>query len=126
MRVPTVGSIVKIRTSYRQGPCMIPPQPAFHVYEGKILPSYKWLNDREFCLSGDQNWPIRVINLSTVEDIELVSGELKEIKTDIETFVVDGSKGNKYTVTRSKQGWKCTCPGFGFRGQCKHVSELSK
>jgi hypothetical protein len=32
---------------------MIPPRPAFHEYEGKVLPSYKWLNDRQFCMSGD-------------------------------------------------------------------------
>ena len=126
MKVPTVGSVVTVRTSYRQGASMVPPQPTFQVFEGKILPSYKWLTDREFCLSGDKDWPIRVMSMDIVEDIQLVSGEFKEVKTDVETFVVAGSKGNKYTVTRSKQGWKCTCPGFGFRSQCKHVTELSK
>lgn len=126
MKVPTVGSVVKVRTTYRQGPVMIPPQPAFHLYEGKILPSYKWLTDREFCMSGDNDWPIRVINMDLVEDIQLVSGEFKEVKTDNQVFVVEGSKGSKYTVTRNKQGWSCTCPGFQFRRQCKHVTELSK
>lgn len=126
MQVPTVGSVVKVRTSFRQGPMMIPPQPAFTMFEGKILPSYKWLTDREFCMSGDKDWPIRVISMDIVEGIELVSGELKEVKTASDVFIVEGSKGNKYTVTRNKQGWKCTCPGFGFRGQCKHVTELNK
>jgi uncharacterized Zn finger protein len=28
-------------------------------------------------------------------------------------------------VTRNGKGWNCTCPGFQFRRQCKHVSELS-
>lgn len=126
MQVPTVGSVVKVRASFRQGPMMIPPRPAFTVFEGKILPSYKWLTDREFCMSGDSDYPIRVINMDMVDGIELVSGNFKEVKTDTQVFVVEGSKGNKYTVTKNKQGWKCTCPGFGFRGQCKHVSELSK
>lgn len=126
MKVPKVGSVVKVRTRYSQGPSMIPPGPAFRLFEGKILPSYKWLTDREFCLSGDVDWPIRVISMDFIEDIEMVSGEFKEVKTNVESFVVEGSKGNKYVVTRTKSGWKCTCPGFGFRGQCKHVTELSK
>ena len=126
MLVPTVGSVVKIRAIYRQGPSMIPPQPGFHIFEGKVLPPYKWLTDREFCLTGDKDWPIRVFNMDGIEDIQLLSGNLKEIKTDVETFIVDGSKGKQYTVTRDSKGWKCTCPGFQFRSQCKHVTELSK
>ena len=125
MRVPTVGSVIKVRTSYIQGPRMIPPRPAYHEYEGKVLPSYKWLNDRQFCMSGDDSWPIRVITMDFVENLNILSGSTKEIKTDIKTWEVPGSKGNKYIVARNSQGWSCTCAGFQFRKQCKHVSELS-
>lgn len=31
--------------------------------------------------------------------------------------IVQGSKGNTYIV----QDGKCTCPGFKFKGNCKHV-----
>lgn len=123
MKVPTVGSVIKVRVSYSQGPQMVPPQDDFHEYEGKVLPSYKWLSDREFCLSGDDNWPIRVINVESVKDMKLISGELKDVKSAVETFVVVGSKGHKYTVTRSSKGWTCTCPGASFRGTCKHIEE---
>lgn len=125
MRVPTVGSVVKVRTVYSQGPNMIPPRPAFTVFEGKVLSPYKWLNDRQFCMSGDDNWPIRVISMDMVEDIELLNGSFNEVKTDVQTWEVAGSKGSKYVVTRNSKGWSCTCPGFQFRKQCKHVSELS-
>jgi hypothetical protein len=125
MRVPTVGSVVKVRARYSQGPRMIPPRPAFHEYEGKVLPSYKWLNDRQFCMSGDDSWPIRVITMDFVEDVKILNGSFKEISTDVKTWEVAGSKGNKYVVTRNSQGWSCTCTGFQFRKQCKHVSELS-
>ncbi len=125
MRVPTVGSVVKVRARYSQGPRMIPPRPAFHEYEGKVLPSYKWLNDRQFCMSGDDSWPIRVITMDFVEDLKILSGDFKNIETDVKTWEVPGSKGNKYIVARNSQGWSCTCTGFQFRKQCKHVSELS-
>jgi hypothetical protein len=32
---------------------------------------------------------------------------------------VDGSKGNSYFVNDSEG--TCTCPGFTFRGACKHI-----
>ena len=35
---------------------------------------------------------------------------------------VKGSKGNSYFVNTEEKS--CTCPGFTFRGNCKHVAEL--
>lgn len=125
MHVPTIGSKVVVRTRYSQGPNMIPPQPAYSEYAGTVLNPYKWLNDRQFCLSGDNDWPIRVISMDAVEDIQLLSGNMKTIETEAKVWTVEGSKGNKYTVTRSNSKWDCTCPGFSFRKTCKHVSELS-
>jgi len=126
MQAPTVGSVIKVRVEYSQGPKMIPPQPDFHEYEGKVVGPYKWLSDREFCMTGDDKWPVRVISLKSIRDIRLVSGSMKDVKTDVQVFEVAGSKGNKYTVTRSSKGWTCTCPGAKFRGTCKHITELSK
>lgn len=125
MRVPTVGSVIKVRTTYSQGPRMVPPQPGFHIHEGTVLAPYKWLTDRQFCITGDESWPIRVINMDYVEDLELISGNLKTIDLGIKTWTVAGSKGSKYTVTRTPKKWECTCPGFQFRKQCKHISELA-
>jgi len=125
MLVPTVGSVIKIRTRYSQGPLMVPPAPDHNVYEGKVLAPYKWLNDRQFCMTGSAEWPVRVISIDLVEDLELLSGNVKNIDTSIKTFEVSGSKNNKYLVTSNSKGWSCTCPGFQFRKQCKHVSTLS-
>jgi hypothetical protein len=105
---------------------MIPPQAAFTEYEGTVLPSYKWLTDREFCLSGNKDWPVRVINLNSVEDIELKSGSLKTVNTDDKTIEVNGSKGQVYFVSSNSKGYQCTCPGFQFRKSCKHIAEAAK
>ncbi len=42
-----------------------------------------------------------------------------------ETWEVEGSKGNRYTVSWDSGRWSCTCPGHGFRGRCRHVDEVS-
>jgi hypothetical protein len=36
---------------------------------------------------------------------------------------VKGSKGNSYFV--NKEEGRCTCPGFTFRGTCKHIKEIA-
>ena len=125
MRVPAVGSKIKIRVSYGQGPRMVPPQPGFREYEGEVIAPHKWLNDRQFCLTGSKEWPVRVISMDLVEDITMLKGTFHNVDTGVKVFTVSGSKGNTYTVTRNGRGWNCTCPGFQFRKQCKHISELS-
>jgi hypothetical protein len=41
-----------------------------------------------------------------------------------ETHRVPGSRGAVYTVTNDRGAWTCTCSGFKFRGQCRHVESL--
>jgi hypothetical protein len=45
-----------------------------------------------------------------------------KVKAKATTVEVKGSKGNSYFV--DPEARTCTCPGFTFRGSCKHVSEL--
>ena len=49
------------------------------------------------------------------------------IKTDRpqgRVFVVRGSRGDEYRVTDAMGSWSCTCSGFRFRSDCKHVKAL--
>lgn len=38
-------------------------------------------------------------------------------------YEVKGSKGNSYFVDRLEK--TCTCPGYTFRGECKHIKEIA-
>ena len=50
--------------------------------------------------------------------------KIGERKEELASNIVEvkGSKGNSYFVDIDKA--ICTCPGFTFRGKCKHVEEL--
>ena len=37
---------------------------------------------------------------------------------------VAGSKGNNYSVELHDKGFDCDCPGFTFRGSCKHTKAI--
>ena len=45
---------------------------------------------------------------------------------EIKPMVVEvkGSKGQTYFLSNPGEGWHCTCPGFTFRGECKHIKEM--
>jgi len=38
---------------------------------------------------------------------------------------VKGSKGDTYVVERQDGVLKCSCSGFRFRGQCRHLAEVA-
>ena len=45
----------------------------------------------------------------------------KQLKKESNEITVQGSNGKTYTIDRDQA--TCTCPGFTFRGQCKHLAE---
>jgi len=59
-------------------------------------------------------------------DLNLVTAQEEPEKPQGQVWTVAGSKGNKYFVNLSVGQWSCTCPGFGFRGKCRHVTETAK
>lgn len=44
-----------------------------------------------------------------------------KVKTQSNLIKVKGSKGNEYTIDTDAQ--TCNCPGFTFRGSCKHLGQ---
>lgn len=40
------------------------------------------------------------------------------------TWRVAGSKGAEYVVEKDGSVYTCTCPGFKFRGECRHIKEV--
>ncbi len=51
--------------------------------------------------------------------------KLKEPEPEGRVIEVRGSKGDLYKVTELNGNWSCTCSGFRFRGECKHIREMA-
>jgi uncharacterized Zn finger protein len=47
-------------------------------------------------------------------------------KPDPNVRTVEGSKGQVYTLQKNNGSWSCSCPGYTYRGACRHVAELQQ
>lgn len=55
---------------------------------------------------------------------EQFATDLKEPEPEGRSWTVKGSKGDEYKVTELNDNLSCTCSGFRFRGQCRHVESI--
>ena len=66
----------------------------------------------------------KFVEVPNIWDAEFQEVELKGLAVKDPSWQFEGSKGAKYTVTLSQGTYNCTCPGFTYRGKCKHVDQL--
>ena len=87
---------------------------------------YTDMNGQKWAVSG-QHW-IEVpdtLTLDRVDEYMVVDQRFTPAQSpDVRTYEVQGSTGNTYTVTQDGDTWTCTCPGFGWRRKCRHITEL--
>jgi hypothetical protein len=126
---PEVGSDIEVVTATPN-----PSQP-FALpkhYRGRVVQPFKWAGPNDFCMTTDQaDFPVRVIDISYVKELKYVDGTVAttvEVKPvpKIESWTVDGSKGDVYIVTRDGTKWSCDCVAGKFNRHCKHVSLIQK
>jgi hypothetical protein len=89
----------------------------FNLYEGDEV-KVKWCKPEEIAISTDlKDFPFRIVQRKNIIEMDgkPYSFEVKEKKEEVR--LVQGSNGKVYEVTSHS----CTCPGFSFRGACKHV-----
>jgi hypothetical protein len=123
---PDVGSTISVTVTNPFADRMIPPQPQTTLYRGQVVKSDRWLTDQEFAMTGDARYPVRVINLKLVCDIDYHSGQGSAVDASAKNWEVTGSRGDRYVVTRDRRGYTCDCKGFQFRRSCRHVAEISQ
>lgn len=80
-------------------------------------------------LATDFDSPVRIreIPIERVTNIKYQDGRTAttiSVDFDSKIWTVEGSRGSHYVVAKNKSSWSCTCPGFQFRKNCKHIKEL--
>lgn len=90
------------------------------VFKGQIVASAKYDPAHSIRMSTDiEDFPFRVI---MERNIVSINGKLHDfIEVKAETKIVMGSRGDSYKVTIQGKSRTCTCPGFKFKGRCKHT-----
>lgn len=95
-----------------------------HVYllDGDMMYGYSKFGNSELTVFKN---PIRIDKRGRkfVAVANTYGFELKP-PAGVETYKVEGSKGNTYTVTKDGGKLRCTCTGFTFRHTCKHLSMI--
>jgi hypothetical protein len=56
-------------------------------------------------------------------EVENILGYTVDEPAAGQTWTVAGSKGAEYVVTELAGVRRCTCSGFKFRGNCRHISQ---
>lgn len=110
-----VREITKWDVEYRQ------PNHEYLLDGDKILAYRKWGQGDVITLSGKikidrRGRKFEKLNPNPFKDFDKAHKEPMVVE-------VKGSKGNSYFVNIEEK--TCTCPGYTFRGDCKHVKELA-
>ena len=105
--------ITEWKVDYRQ------PNHTYLMDGDKVL-AYKVYHDGELRKSNGMRFDKRYRKFKELPFNPTEWGVDEEQKT---TVTVEGSKGNTYEVDVEAE--TCECPGFTFRGNCKHI-EMAK
>lgn len=99
---------------------------------GEVITPKPWTrNDTVWVVTNCSNVPIREIRETSIIDARVLSDtRIKQTNTeqnnDLNRFSweVAGKNQSVYNVLRQQGRYTCTCPGFQFRGHCRHVEQI--
>lgn len=92
------------------------PVEEFNYYDG-VETACKWAKPHELAITCADSVGLRIIQRANIREINGKPYTYSVGLVDTVARIVKGSKGAEYLVTATT----CTCPGFTFRGACKHM-----
>ena len=129
--VPKVGSRVRVTTMYPNHVVYRNDTNGYVTYvrEGIVVQSI-FRDPFMFAVkTGAPEHPVSEFNAKSqhVVKIEYLTGSATQVATDKKAWKVKSTDGKKfYIVERVNGKFSCTCTGFEFRKDCKHVGAVSK
>jgi len=98
-----------------------------HEITGEQLNSIKWLTPDEIAVANPAHPNgFSIIHKKNILWIKDLAGKKSTVSVDpdYKQWTVKGSKGNEYLVIRQKGQYNCSCPGFTYRKNCRHIAEV--
>ena len=103
--------------------------------DGKSYHHVYWMDDAKNRAYAYARWgnprdvqvfkkPIQIdVRGRKFEPVQNIFGFVEPSGSADTKWTVTGSKGDTYTVEQTENGLICSCSGFKFRGDCKHVKQ---
>lgn len=129
--VPKVGSRVRVTTVYPNTYAYRGEEENYVSYtrEGVVVESI-FRDPFMFAVkTGDADHPVSEYNSKSqhVVKIEYIIGGAAKVATDTKAWKVKSGDGKSFYVVQRVNGkFSCTCKGFEFRKDCKHIGAVSK
>lgn len=129
--VPNIGSRVRVTTIYPNTYAYRGEDNNYVTYtrEGEVVQSI-FRDPFMFAVkTGDPDHPVSEYNAKSlhVVKIEYIIGGSKQVATDKKAWKVKSEDGSKFYIVQRVEGkFSCTCKGFEFRKDCKHIGAVSK
>ena len=131
VNVPTIGARVRVTTMYPNTVVYRNSDNGYVTYtrEGVVVQSI-FRDPFMFAVkTGDPDHPVSEYNAKSlhVVKIEVIKGTTTSVATDKKAWKVKSGDGkNFYIVERVEGKFSCTCKGFEFRKDCKHIGAVAK
>lgn len=136
--VITVGEEVTVILSHRSHlyEPIFGKQPKTLSFTGKVVGHSDDDGPNTVRITGDKNMPVRVLHFNNIlkwnntpfryTSVKRTTG--KKVKPETPKYVkITGSKGDEYTLTVWADGRiSCSCPGYGFRKNCRHTKDYTE
>jgi hypothetical protein len=129
--VPKIGSRVRVTTMYPNHVVYRGDENGYVTYvrEGVVVQSI-FRDPFMFAVeTGAPDHPVSEFNAKSqhVVKIEVLKGDVTQVATDNKAWKVKSTDGKKvYLVQRVNGKFSCTCTGFEFRKDCKHIGAVAK
>jgi len=108
--LPQVGSVITVSTYYKSNVIGRTVEDDTTTYEKvQVIKPFGWTKPNAFCIpaEGEPFIKVRTISLKAITDLVIHEGDVEA------AGIVDGF------------GVECTCLGYTYRKQCKHLNIAS-
>jgi SWIM zinc finger len=125
--VPKIGSRVRVTTRDKDYYVYATKEWRDTTYEGVVEKSI-FSDPFYFAVrTGNPNYPVSEFSAKSerLVKIEYITGSATQVSTETKAWKIQ-SKDKIYLVTRIGGKFNCTCKGFEFRRDCKHIGAVGK